>query len=98
MSGEEYVRSAVQVVGRAVGFDREENYQVAIYFYNEAVHLLQRAIEEEPDKEQWRVKAQEYSNRIQVLQEGLLTLFFKTNIVISDNDYCTRPYMMDGYT
>jgi len=68
----EFVRNAIQVAGRAVTFDREGNYQVAIYFYHEALALLQRAIQAEPQNEQWKQKAQEYSDRdrIQVLQDG----------------------------
>ena len=71
----EFVRSAIEVAERAVAFDNQGNYAVAIYMYNEAHHLLERAAQEEESRggskaAEWQAKASEYMARILVLNKG----------------------------
>lgn len=72
-SGTDFVRGAIEVAERAIAFEKQRNYPVSIYFYNEACHLLERAIQEEnnnPHCHQWEAKAKEYMERIQNLVAG----------------------------
>jgi hypothetical protein len=45
----EFVRNASQLVQRGVQFENQQNYPVAVYFYTEAMYLLQRGTDEPLD-------------------------------------------------
>jgi len=84
-SGMDFVRSTIEVAERAVAFESQQNFQAAIYFYQEARHLLDRAIQEDASPsgslgQQLEAKSNEYLLRIQQLTAGCCSDF-----ILDDN-------------
>ena len=78
----EFVRNATQLVQRGVEFESQQNYPVAVYFYTEAIYLLQRATDESSgpdegddaeqkfDNDTILKRISQYRDRISALQDG----------------------------
>lgn len=67
-----YVEDALTSSTRAVEFDRSGQLEVAAYYYREAARLLDIAYKFAPDDEDkpaWKMKAQEYVDRANALDE-----------------------------
>ncbi|XKL65661.1 hypothetical protein PGB90_009081 [Kerria lacca] len=66
-----YAKDAITISKRAVEYDTNGQSRAAIYFYKQAVRLLDLALSEEPnhiDAKSWIIKSHEYENRAQLLQ------------------------------
>lgn len=72
MSSKPFVEDAIASAKRAVAFDGEGMLDPAIYFYNAAANLLEKAAElSEPEKSDgYHSKANEYKERAKALQEA----------------------------
>lgn len=76
-----YAKDAITISKRAVEYDTNGQSRAAIYFYKQAVRLLDLALSEEPnhiDAKSWIIKSHEYENRAQLLQyQGYLVFKYR---------------------